>query len=46
MDDLGVPRGGGFDWDDAEDLARVLLGENPARGVSMDTATDAARDLP
>jgi hypothetical protein len=99
MDDLGVPRGGGFDWEDAEDLtglsreclalrleslreegraldyrrqlvqgridlvlaelagrdtaalppedlARVLLGENPARGVSMDTATDAARDLP
>jgi hypothetical protein len=99
MDDLGVPRGGGFDWDNAEDLtglsreclalrleslreegraldyrrqlvqgridlvltelagrdtaalppedlARVLLGENPARGVSMDTATEAARDLP
>ena len=100
MDDLGVPRGGGFDWDNAEDLtglsweclalrleslreegraldyrrqlvqgridlvltelaagrdtaalpledlARVLLGENPARGFSMDTATDAARDLP
>jgi hypothetical protein len=98
MDDLGVPRGGGFDWDDAEDLtglsreclalrleslreegraldyrrrlvqgridlvlaelagrdtaalppeelARVLLGEIPARGVSRDTATDAARDL-
>jgi len=20
MDDLGVPRGGGFDWDDVEDL--------------------------
>ena len=99
MEDLGVPRGGGFDWEDAEDLtalsrqtltsrceslreegraldyrrqllqgridlvlaelagrdtaalpaeelARVLLGEVPARGAAMDTATDPARDLP
>jgi hypothetical protein len=91
MDDLGVPRGGGFDWpakeclalrfeslceegraldyrrqllqgridlilaelagrDTAalppEELARVLLGEVPARGAAMDTATDPVRDLP
>ncbi len=99
MDDLGVPRGGGFDWEDAEDLtalsrrdlafrleslreegrvldyrrqllqgridlvlaelagrdtaslppeelARVLLGEGPAREAAMDTATEPARDLP
>ena len=99
MDDLGVLRGGGFDWEGAEDLtalsrqdfasrleslreegrvldyrrqllqgridlilaelagrdtaalppeelARVLLGEVPARGAAMDTATDPARDLP
>jgi hypothetical protein len=29
-----------------EELARVLLGEVPARGAAMDTATDPARDLP
>ena len=99
MDDLRVPRGGGFDWEGAEDLtalsrrdlasrleslreegralhyrrqllqgridliltelagrdtaalppeelARVLLGEVPAREAAMDTATDPARDLP
>ena len=99
MDDLGVLRGGGVDWEGAEDLtalsrrdlasrleslreegraldyrrqllqgridlilaelagrdtaalppeelARVLLGEVPARGAAMDTATDPARDLP
>ncbi len=29
-----------------EELARVLLGEVPARGAAMDTATDPVRDLP
>lgn len=35
MDDIGVPRGGGFDWEDAEDLAALSRQDLASRLESL-----------